>query len=199
MSHVCIEVSPFYGGFFLPARLFYLLSLLENSPKVFPLWVSSLSFLRSDGHLEDMYVLHAKGFLCEFFYLNRVIHLQYLEWKEYSTQRGFSFPVRFLLSQGISLFFLVSNYVSRPVNGKTVEIRLIIFRARTLQIFTQIYNYTLADFSSARSRVDGLHICFILFQPAHIFWVHYTHRQESSYTFLSQNAVLLLDFFPILD
>jgi hypothetical protein len=48
--------------------------------------------------------------------------------------------------------------MSRPVNGKTVEIRLIIFRARTLQILTQIYDYTLADFSSARSRVDGLHI-----------------------------------------
>ncbi len=44
------------------------------------------------------------------------------------------------------------------MNGKTVEIRLIIFRARTLQILTQIYDYTLADFSSARSRVDGLHI-----------------------------------------
>jgi hypothetical protein len=48
--------------------------------------------------------------------------------------------------------------MSRPVNGKTVEIRLIIFRARTLQILTQIYYYTLADFSSVRSRVDGLHI-----------------------------------------
>ncbi len=42
--------------------------------------------------------------------------------------------------------------------GKMVEIRLIIFRARTLQILTQISYYTLADFSSARSRVDGLHI-----------------------------------------
>jgi hypothetical protein len=48
--------------------------------------------------------------------------------------------------------------MSRPVNGKTVEIRLVIFRARTLQILTYIYYYTLADFSSARSRVDGLHI-----------------------------------------
>jgi hypothetical protein len=48
--------------------------------------------------------------------------------------------------------------MSRPVNSKTVEIRLDIFRARTLQILTQIYYYTLADFSSARSRVDGLHI-----------------------------------------
>jgi hypothetical protein len=48
--------------------------------------------------------------------------------------------------------------MSRPMNGKTVEIRLIIFRARTLQILTQISYYTLADFSNARSRVDGLHI-----------------------------------------
>jgi hypothetical protein len=48
--------------------------------------------------------------------------------------------------------------VSLLVNSKTVEIRLTIFRARTLTIVTQIYYYTLADFSSARSRIDGLHI-----------------------------------------
>ncbi len=48
--------------------------------------------------------------------------------------------------------------MSRAVNGKTVEIRLLIFRAKTIQILTQISYYTLADFSSARSRVDGLHI-----------------------------------------
>jgi hypothetical protein len=41
--------------------------------------------------------------------------------------------------------------------GETVELRLTIFRARTLQILTQIYYYLLADFSSARSRVGGLH------------------------------------------
>ncbi len=57
------------------------------------------------------------------------------------------------------LFYqLINMYLSRPMNGKTVEIRLIIFRARTLQILAQISYYTLADFSSARSRVDGLHI-----------------------------------------
>ncbi len=49
-------------------------------------------------------------------------------------------------------------FVSLLVNSKTVEIRLTIFRARTLQILTQIYYYILADFSSAQSRVGGLHI-----------------------------------------
>jgi hypothetical protein len=41
--------------------------------------------------------------------------------------------------------------------GKTVELRLTIFRARTTSILTQIYYCLLADFSSTRSRVGGLH------------------------------------------
>ncbi len=43
------------------------------------------------------------------------------------------------------------------MNGKTVELRLVIFRARISYIISQINYDVLADFSSSQSRVDGLH------------------------------------------
>jgi hypothetical protein len=48
--------------------------------------------------------------------------------------------------------------MSLPVNGNTVEMRLVIFRARISYIISQINYDVLVDFSSTRSRVDGLHI-----------------------------------------
>jgi hypothetical protein len=98
--------------------------------------------------------------------------------------------------------------MSRPVNGKTVEIRLIIFRAKTLQILAQIYYYTLADFSSARSRVDGLHshiICALFYVnvpvnctgPTVLFFLGYESGTIGQPTFLFFSIEFqLCKFFP---
>jgi hypothetical protein len=56
------------------------------------------------------------------------------------------------------VYIFMYIYMSPPMNGETVEIRLTIFAPEYTKKHTQIYYSRLADFPSARSRVDGLHI-----------------------------------------
>jgi hypothetical protein len=81
--------------------------------------------------------------------------------------------------------------MSLPVNGKTVEMRLVIFGARINYISSQIYYDVLADFPSTRSRVGGLHI-YIYIQYIFTYTLIYMYIHSSTYIYTCPSVAKLV-------